>query len=122
MDLDCNNYCNKLLQHRAAVRVSVGVSVEVAVRGHVRGPSEQQLRLRADLATQPLKGSYHPGDHGSPSDDLTEWILPVRWLVTVPAAEAYWERGDVRQPDGACKLQEFTLARLTEHFHPDEQD
>lgn len=67
------------------------------------------------LDALPLKGEYRHASEAS--DDNTEWVLPVRWIDTRPASEAYWEKGMFANQNSACKLrQEFTLARLAEEF------
>ena len=78
----------------------------------------------AALAGLPLVGSYERGEAGEPaSDDVAEWIVPVRWSTAVPAEQAYWERGMFANQNSACKLrQEFTLERLAGHFAVDSDD
>ncbi|AQX81419.1 hypothetical protein BWO91_16945 [Plantibacter flavus] len=93
--------------------VGVGTVVAPAVRF-----SEAQVVVSGTpvlLANQPLTGSYaHPG---AETDDDDEWVVPVRWIHTVPQAEAYQEKGLFANQNSACKLrQEFTLERLAQHF------
>lgn len=72
------------------------------------------------LADQPLVRAYQHESDGS-EEDFGEYVVPVRWEVTVPAAEAYRESGMFASTHSACKLrQEFTLERLTKHFKIDE--
>ena len=60
---------------------------------------------------------HHYPDALNQDDDETEWMLPVRWIDTRPESEAYWEKGMFGNQNSACTLrQEFTLARLAEHF------
>ena len=71
------------------------------------------------LRALPLDGVYP--DAQNVGDDETEWVLPVRWIDTRPATEAFWEKGMFANQNSACKLrQEFTLARLAENFAVDE--
>lgn len=74
------------------------------------------------LAEQPLQGRYHHGPAETlQDDDVSEWVLPVRWDVTVPVSEALWEKGMFANQNSACKLrQEFTLERLAEQFRIEE--
>ena len=73
------------------------------------------------LAAQDLAGNYRHGSPDQPvTDDNAEYVIPVRWLVAIPATEAYWEKGMFANQNSACKLrQEFTLDRLTQHFDLD---
>lgn len=73
---------------------------------------------KVSLATMPLTGTYVHSDDGTPeSDEMAEWVVPVRWLTTVPVEQAYWEKGMFANQNSACKLrQEFTLQRLAQHF------
>ena len=70
------------------------------------------------LATLPVTGTYvHSEDGTAESDEMAEWVVPVRWLTTVPVEQAYWEKGMFANQNSACKLrQEFTLQRLAQHF------
>lgn len=70
------------------------------------------------LAQQQLNGNYRHVEQGQvESDEVSEWVLPVRWLAAVPLADAYAEPGMFYNPNTSCKLrQEFTLERLAEHF------
>lgn len=69
------------------------------------------------LADQPLAGNYEhaaPGDEET--DDIADWVIPIRWLATVALDEAFKEPGLFSNPNAACKLrQQFTLERLAEH-------
>lgn len=101
--------------------VGIGTTTGPAMRfdNAVVGADEQVVRL----ADQPLQGNYHHGPAETPQDDdVAEWVLPVRWDVTVPVSEALWEKGMFANQNSACKLrQEFTLERLAEKFRIDEQ-
>lgn len=74
------------------------------------------------LAQQALRGSYRHGEPGlAESDNLSEWVLPIRWLAAVPVAVAYNEPGLFNNPNTSCKLrQEFTLERLADRFGLDQ--
>lgn len=76
------------------------------------------------LADQPLVGTYEHGQDGVPeTDDMAEWVVPVRWFTSVPVEQAYWEKGMFANQNSACKLrQEFTLERLAQHFKLDESE
>lgn len=97
--------------------------------GEVTGPAERfsDARVTVDgaavqLADQALVGTYEHGEGGAPeTDDLAEWVVPVRWFTSAPAEQAYWEKGMFANQNSACKLrQEFTLERLAHHFKLDE--
>jgi len=75
------------------------------------------------LADQDLAGSYqHAAPGKEETDDITDWVIPVRWLATVPLNEAFKEAGLFSNPNAACKLrQQFTLERLAEQFGIDSE-
>lgn len=75
------------------------------------------------LAQQKLVGGYRHAEPGqSESDDVAEWVIPVRWIASSPRSAAYREKGLFANQNSACKLrQEFTLERLAQHFHLDDQ-
>jgi hypothetical protein len=77
----------------------------------------------APLAEQTLQGTYqHAGPGQEETDDITDWVIPVKWLVTVPLDQAFMEPGMFANPNAACKLrQEFTLERLAKHFGVDSE-
>ena len=62
-------------------------------------------------------------DHSdAEGDDTDEYVLPVRWLVTVPREEAVWERGMFANPNIVCKLRNaYTLEVLAQAFDLDDQ-
>ncbi|MGK7222137.1 hypothetical protein ACSNO4_05005 [Kocuria flava] len=71
----------------------------------------QQLRL----ADQPLQGTYRHADEVT--DDNAEYVVPVEWIKTLPAAQAINEKGLFGNQNSACKLrQQFTLDRLYDAF------
>lgn len=96
----------------------VGVGVTLAEAKRFDAASVQQDGVWVPLEGQALGGSYRHCEPGQvESDDISEWVLPVRWLAAVPLADAYAEPGMFYNPNTSCKLrQEFTLARLADHF------
>lgn len=76
------------------------------------------------LAEQTLEGTYEQVGPGEvESDDIAEWVIPVRWIAAGPIGEAYREKGMFANPNPVCELrQEFTLERLAEHFGIDGED
>lgn len=63
-----------------------------------------------------LKGTYiHPvREDGS---DNSEYIVPVRWLATVPREEAFWRSGLFANQNSACKLRnQFTIEEVGQRF------
>ncbi|MEV7428314.1 hypothetical protein AB0N29_01735 [Nocardioides sp. NPDC092400] len=78
----------------------------------------------APLAEQQLNAPYrHAPDGELETDELAEWVVPVRWVEARPADEAFREPGMFASQHSACKLrQEYTLKRLAEHFDLSEQD
>mgnify|MGYP001160574563 FL=1 len=119
-------YSRTLRNVPVGARVNVCISQRgyVAV-GDVTGPSQRfdSTEVTVDghvvrLADQQLIGTYEHGANGmTETDDVAEWVVPVRWLTTVPAEQAYWEKGMFANQNSACKLrQEFTLERLAQRF------
>ena len=74
------------------------------------------------LAQEKLRGNYQHIEPGqTETDDISEWVLPVRWLAAVPLTDAYSEPGLFYNPNTSCKLrQEFTLERLANRFDIDD--
>lgn len=63
-----------------------------------------------------LQGQYqHPqADEGT---DAAEYIVPVRWIETVPLGDAVWRQGMFANQNSACKLRnQFTIDELTAEF------
>ena len=53
--------------------------------------------------------------------DLSEYLVKVDWIKTLPANKAIWEKGMYANQNSATKLRnKFTLERLTEKFGLDE--
>lgn len=108
----------------ARIWVNVPPMRYVAV-GRVLAPAarfeDAQVRVAGNwtpLAAQSLQGSY-PGDPAT-EDDNAEWVVPVEWIDARPLDAGFWEKGMFASQHSACKLrQEFTLARLAEHFDLD---
>lgn len=97
--------------------------------GEVTGPAQRfdHARVTVDgaevpLAAQPLVGVYEHGRDGqTETDEMAEWVVPVRWFTSAPTEQAYWEKGMFANQNSACKLrQEFTLDRLAHHFGLDD--
>lgn len=66
------------------------------------------------LLDLPLRGNMKAN---SDNPDLTEYVVPIQWIKSVPAAEAYWETGMFANQNPACKLRDTsTLDRLASHF------
>jgi hypothetical protein len=66
------------------------------------------------MADLPLDGVYA---HDFDAEDSDEYVVPVRWIRTVPRAEAVWEKGFFANQNSACKLRNrFTLEELVKRF------
>ena len=96
----------------------VGVGVTLAEAKRFDAAWSSMTAQWMPLAEQALRGNYQHVEPGqTETDDIAEWVLPVRWLAAVPLAEAYSEPGLFSNPSTSCKLrQEFTLERLADHF------
>lgn len=96
----------------------VGVGVTLAEAKRLDAAHIQRDGEWFPLDEEELSGSYRHVEPGQvATEDVSEWVLPVRWLAAVPLAEAFTEAGMFYNPNTSCKLrQEFTLARLADHF------
>lgn len=66
------------------------------------------------------RDGYRRGEHLD-DDDLTEHLVPIRWIKAVPEDQAYWEKGLFAKQHSACKLRNrFTLERLGRYFEVDD--
>jgi len=76
------------------------------------------------LADQKLNAPYAHGNPGqAQTDDVAEYVVPVRWFTSKPKTGAYWEKGMFANQNSACKLrQEFTLDHFATHFGVDGED
>lgn len=90
-------------------------------------PFEEAL-VRAEghwvqLADCDLSAPYRHHEPGEvPEEDDTEYVVPVRWIVSVTQSEAHWVKGMFANQNSAGKLrQQFTLERLTAHFGVDDE-
>lgn len=111
----------RALPKDARIWVNVPPMRYVAV-GRVLAPAtrfeDAQVRLAGDwtpLTGQSLQGFY--SSDPAVEDDKAEWVVPVEWSDARPLEAGLWEKGMFASQHAACKLrQEFTLARLAEHF------
>jgi hypothetical protein len=56
-------------------------------------------------------------DHDADDPELSEYLVQVEWIKTLPAEKAIWEKGMYANQNSATKLRnKFTLERLTEYF------
>lgn len=95
------------------------------VIGEAQRFADAQVLVGGDwvpLAAQQLNAPYRHAAAGEPeTDDVAEWVVPVRWTDARPRTEAYWEKGMFANQNSACQLrQEFTLERLAQHFLVDD--
>lgn len=111
----------RALPEGARVWVNIPQTGYVGV-GTVVGPAQRFESARVVvngtdvvLSSQQLEGEY--AHQGAAADDDVEWMVPIRWIHTVPQAAAYWQKGLFADQNSACKLrQEFTLDKLSRHF------
>jgi len=55
--------------------------------------------------------------HDEANDDQCEWVVGVKWLEQLPAAQAFWEKGLFANQNSACKLRSVsTLEALQKKF------
>ena len=57
---------------------------------------------------------------GADDEARSEYLVRVRWLRTVPVAEAVWEKGMFANQNTACRLQgekgDFTIERVADRL------
>jgi hypothetical protein len=66
-----------------------------------------------------LKAPLEAPNMAEHADDpeLSEYLVRVDWIKTVPREQAYWEPGLFALQHVACRMRsQFTIERLTEHF------
>ncbi|GLX00976.1 endonuclease NucS domain-containing protein [Microtetraspora sp. NBRC 16547] len=93
------------------------------VTGEARPANEVVLEIDGEprrFADLDLKARYrHNGD--DQDETLSEYVIPVTWIRTVPREQAFWTQGLFANQNSACKLRnKFTLERLLEAFKLDE--
>lgn len=103
------------------------ISVHVPKRGYVGVGVVLGTAAPADEARLTVNGeerafrslnltrSYRHAD--SDSEDVAEYVVPVRWLSTVPLDEAFWRQGMFANQNSACKLRnQFTIEEISKAF------
>lgn len=84
--------------------------------GEVVGPAVTFAESEVSRIEE-LKGVY------AHANGELEWILPVRWIKTVPESEALWQKGMFANQNTACKLRNsFTLEILGKRFPLSNED
>jgi hypothetical protein len=72
---------------------------------------------RRPMARLDLDGHYQHGAEAGGDADAEEWVVPVRWLRTVPVEDAVWERGLFANQNSACRMgSRFTVETLVHRF------
>lgn len=70
------------------------------------------------LSSMPLAADYRRD--GDESDDMAEWVVPVRWEATRPEAEAFWVKGMRANQNSAFRMyQQFTIDQVSAAFGVD---
>ena len=89
------------------------------VKGHSIAVSEFEVDIEGQnipILRAPLNAprmSHHAED-----PELSEYLVAVEWIKTLPAENAIWEKGMFANQNSACKLRNrFTIERLAIHFH-----
>jgi hypothetical protein len=94
-----------------AVGEVIGEALPFA-EAHVTVDGEQQL-----LCKLPLLGTYH---HPNEDAATAEYVVPVRWIRTLPREEAIRAPGLFANQNSACRLSNsFTIETLTKAFSLD---
>jgi hypothetical protein len=93
--------------------VGVGTVIESAVP--IREFKVETSTGEIPILEAPL-GASKMGDNAD-DVDLSEYLVRVEWIRTVPRSEAYWEKGLFALQHTACRLtSSFTIERLSLHF------
>lgn len=67
------------------------------------------------LLSLPLQAANMAHDAGD--SEKCEYVVPVRWIKTLPREEAYREKGMFANQNSVCRLANaFTLEKLLQHF------
>jgi len=97
--------------------VGVGVVREPAI------PVKEFMVETGDEKKPILDISSEATDMGKYADDpeLSEYLVRIDWIKTLPAEKAIWEKGMFANQNSACKLRnKFTIERLTARFELDD--
>lgn len=61
-------------------------------------------------------------DENADNLELSEYLVRVEWIMTLPVEQAIWEKGMYANQNSVTKLRnKFTLERLTERFELDKE-
>ncbi|MBA2741049.1 MAG: DUF91 domain-containing protein [Actinobacteria bacterium] len=100
--------------------VGVGEVEETVV--HVKDFTVNVDGSPTPILEAPLKATAMGAHADDP--DLSEYVVAVKWLTTIPETQAIWEPGMFANQHTACRLQgekgEFTIARVSERMGVDE--
>jgi hypothetical protein len=78
------------------------------------------FRVVVDGEERPIHAAHlHTQRMDENADDaaLSEYLVRVDWIKTVPLDQAIWEKGMFANQNSACKLRSsFTIERLVDRF------
>lgn len=102
-------YSNSLKSLQPGDRISVHIPQQGYVGvGEVTGTAApaRDASLMVDGQEKPFRELNFQAQtlHDETDDNLCEWVVPVRWLESVPAAQARWTKGLFANQNSACKL------------------
>jgi hypothetical protein len=106
--------------------VGVGIVKESAVPVRDFKVSEDVVDSNVTMGSREIPILHAPlaapnMDKNSDDLDLSEYLVRVEWIRTVPRTEAYWEKGLFANQNTACRLtNSFTIERLSQHFGLDD--
>lgn len=68
------------------------------------------------LSALDLQGTY-PHSPSPGGSDTREWVVPMRWIETLPESAAFWKKGMFANQNSACKLRnQFTIEEVSREF------
>lgn len=93
--------------------VGVGIVKEPVIR--VRDFRVTNNGVEKPILELPLKAPNMA--QNSDDSEMSEYLVRMEWIKTVPLERAIWEKGMFANQNSACKLRnKFTLEKLTEYF------
>lgn len=98
--------------------VGVGIVKETAIR--VKDFMVEDDGIEKPILEMPLTAPNMAKN--SEDEELSEYLVRIEWVKTVPIEKAIWEKGMFANQNSACKLRnKFTLERLTQLFGLDDE-
>lgn len=96
--------------------VGVGIVKEKAVR-----VKDYKVAMNLDLPILEAELTAPKMDENADNEELSEYLVRIDWIKTVPLDQPIWEKGMFANQNSACKLRnKFTIERLSALFNLDD--